>query len=269
MCAMTNVSAHASAELQGNLWSAGSWDWSELQEPRHVPLYEEAIRRTGIGPSRSVLDLGCGAGVFCRLAVDAGADVTGIDAAEGLLTIARRRVPEGDFHVGPVESLPYGRSQFDVVTCFNVLQYAADATGALAEARRVAKPAGQVFALVWGREERNRLVALPRALRSLLTAAAVGAPDGSVLSRESALEELVTAAGLTPVDRGYLESTFEYPDTRTLMRAMLSTGPVQLAMRACGEKRVRQAVLQAISPFRVASGGYRIETEWRYVISVA
>jgi hypothetical protein len=37
-----------------------------------------------------------------------GALVSGIDAAEGLVAIARERVPDGDFRVGDIESLPFG-----------------------------------------------------------------------------------------------------------------------------------------------------------------
>ena len=108
---------------QGELWSERAGDWAELQEPQHRPKYEDAIRRIGLSPGKAVLDLGCGAGVFCRLAADAGASVTGIDAAPGLVELARERVPEGQFDVGDIETLPYAAASFDVVTAFNCLQF--------------------------------------------------------------------------------------------------------------------------------------------------
>jgi SAM-dependent methyltransferase len=56
-------------------------DWAENEE-QQIPAYEEAIRRVGIGRGQVVLDVGCGSGVFLRLAADHGAGVVGLDAAE-------------------------------------------------------------------------------------------------------------------------------------------------------------------------------------------
>jgi len=42
-----------------------------------------------------LLDAGCGAGGFCRLAGERGADVTGIDAAAGMIEIAPGPQPQG------------------------------------------------------------------------------------------------------------------------------------------------------------------------------
>lgn len=72
-------------------------------------------------------------------------------------------------------------------------------------------------------------------------------------------------AGLNPIDDGYLEAPFEYRDETALLRANLATGPATLAIKTSREDAVRQALLEACAPFRAAHGGYRIETEWRYV----
>jgi trans-aconitate methyltransferase len=61
---------------------------------------------TGIGEGVSVLDVGCGSGEFCELAAARGARVSGIDAAAGLIEVARRRLPEADLRVGAIEQLP-------------------------------------------------------------------------------------------------------------------------------------------------------------------
>jgi hypothetical protein len=52
-------------------------------------------------------------------------------------------------------------------------------------------------------------------------------------------------------------------------RSNIASGPATLAIRTSGEDAVRQAALQAAAPFRTADGGYRIETEWRYVTARA
>jgi ubiquinone/menaquinone biosynthesis C-methylase UbiE len=160
-----------SAAVNGALWGERARDWAELQEGERRPDFDECIRRTRIGAGAEVLDLGCGAGRFCRLAANAGAPVTGIDAAAGMVEIARERVPDGRFDVADIQFLPYEDRSFDVVAAFHSLPFAADPRAALREAARVAKPGGLLFIVVFGREERNELAAVLGAMRSLLPAA--------------------------------------------------------------------------------------------------
>ena len=62
--------------------------------------------------------------------------VSGLEAAENLLAIARTRVPTGDFRTGELQELPFADGTFDVVAGFNSFQYAASPGAALAEAPR-------------------------------------------------------------------------------------------------------------------------------------
>src|SRR5512132_3720794 len=73
----------------GRLWGSRAQDWAAGEE-QHLPTYEEAIRRVGIAAGQSVLDLGCGSGVFLRAAADRGAEVFGLDASSGC---SRSRAP--------------------------------------------------------------------------------------------------------------------------------------------------------------------------------
>ena len=57
--------------------------------------------------------------------------MSGLDAAEALLDVARKRTPSGDFRQGEMEELPFADGTFDVVTGFNSFQYAADPVNAL------------------------------------------------------------------------------------------------------------------------------------------
>lgn len=265
---MSTTAPTGSAAVQGALWGARPQGWA-VQELQQRALYEHAIRTLEIGPGKRVLDVGCGGGSFCRLAADAGARVTGIDAAEPLLEIAKERVAEAEFHLGDLQFLPFPDDWLDAVTGFNSFQYAADPSAALREAGRVAKPGAPVHVLVWGRESRTELVAILRALRPLQPPAPPDAPGPFALSEEGALEALVREAGLEPLDAGYLEAPFEYHDEETLLHATLASGPATLAIRTSGEDAVQEAALEAAAPFRTADGGYRIETEWRYVTARA
>ena len=111
-----------------------------------------------------MLDVGCGTGVFLRMCADRGAAVSGLDAADGLLALARSRVPEADLRVGDLQALPYPDDSFDLVTGFTSFFFAADAVAAMREAGRVARPGAPVVIEVWGRPEHCELEAVKHAI---------------------------------------------------------------------------------------------------------
>jgi 2-polyprenyl-3-methyl-5-hydroxy-6-metoxy-1,4-benzoquinol methylase len=88
------------AKVQGQIWGVRARDWAEVQEGMFTPLFEAVSQKTGVGANTALLDIGCGSGVFCEMAAKLGAQVSGLDAAEPLLAIARERVPQGDFRAG-------------------------------------------------------------------------------------------------------------------------------------------------------------------------
>lgn len=47
----------------------------------------------------TVVELACGGGISSRIIADAGYDVVGFDISPEMIELARRRVPEGEFHV--------------------------------------------------------------------------------------------------------------------------------------------------------------------------
>lgn len=57
------------------------------------------LRQSGITQGR-VVDLGCGSGIWARQLVDTGFEVTGVDLSPAMIELARRQVPEAEFHVG-------------------------------------------------------------------------------------------------------------------------------------------------------------------------
>jgi SAM-dependent methyltransferase len=84
--------------------------------------------RTAIPPPALVLDLGCGAGVpVARWLVDAGYTVTGIDIAEGQVTLARQFVPEASFAVGDMSTVLFDPASFDaIVALYSITHVARD-----------------------------------------------------------------------------------------------------------------------------------------------
>ena len=144
-----------SARHWGALWGDRPRAWARNEE-QQTPVYEQALERVGLERGDRVLDVGCGTGVFLRLCADRGADVSGLDASEGLLEIARERVPEADLRLGDLQTLPYADDAFDLVTGFTSFFFAEDMVAALREAGRVARP---------GRADRDPGLRPPGALR--------------------------------------------------------------------------------------------------------
>ena len=264
----TATAATGSADRQGPLWGARARDWVENEEAQ-VPTFEAAIERAGLVAGQSVLDIGCGSGVFLRLAADRGAVVSGLDAAESLVAIARERVPDADVRVGDMQFMPFESDRFDLVTGFNSFFFAADMVGALREAGRVARPGAPVVIQVWGRPERCDLTAMKEAVSPLGPRPRPDAAQPPPLWKPGVLEELAAEAGLEPGEAFDLSYAFEYPDDETLARRMLAPGLAVAAIERSGEERVRGAVLDALARYRSADGAYRLENEWRFLIATA
>lgn len=254
------------ALMQGQLWGVRARDWAEIQEGLYTPLFEAVLQKTAIGPGLSVLDIGCGSGLFCQMAMRLGARVSGLDASQPLLEIARQRTPQGDFRLGEMEELPYAGGTFDVVVGCNSFQFAADPVNALVEARRVARPGGWLVIAVFGKPEETQATAYFTALSLLLPPPAPGAPGPFALSIDGALERLVAQAGMEPGTVEPIDCPWQYADEKMLLRALLSTAPSIRAIQNSGEDAVRHAILMSLAPFKTASGSYRLKNITHYMI---
>jgi SAM-dependent methyltransferase len=259
---MTSITTTSSAQFWGRLWGTLPGEWAGVEEAQ-LPTYETAIERLGIGDDQRVLDLGCGTGVFLQAAAERGAQVAGLDAAEGLLAVARQRVPGADLQAGDMQALPFADDTFDVVTGFSSFFFADDMTRALSEACRVTKPGGTVLAQVFGRPERCSLEAMKRAIVPLLGLEG----DEPPYWRFDLLEQVAREAGLTPVDTFSTSWAYEFPGDAEMLRAMLSAGSAVAAVEHAGREIVVEAILGALAPYREADGTYRMPNEWHFLVA--
>ena len=257
-----------SAARWGPLWRARADDWARSEE-QHLPAYEAAITRVGLQPGQRVLDVGCGVGVFLQLAAEHGAEPFGIDASEALVELARRRVPEADLRVGDMQFLPYGDDRFDLVTGFTSFFFAQDMVAALREAGRVAVPGAPVVMQVWGRPERCDLEAMKRIVRPFLPPPPPEEQDRPPLWQPGVLEEIATAAGLTPTEAFDFSFAYEYPDPETLGRLLLAPAGLATLVGPEHEEAVRAQIVEALAPHRTRDGTYRLDNEYRYLVATA
>ena len=110
MSTTTSISEQRGAAT-ARAWGARARDWGETEAPAAAHLRGGDPPRRHLLPGQTVLDVGCGTGVFLRAAADHGAAVCGLDASAALLEIARERVPEADLCQGDLAAAPLRRRQ--------------------------------------------------------------------------------------------------------------------------------------------------------------
>ena len=241
-----------SANVQGPLWGGAAEDWADYQESAFLPLWKDALRAVHAREGIRILDAGCGAGGASVEADKIGCEITGLDASAALLDIARRRLPNARFQEGDIESLPFGDSEFDAVIAVNAVLYAADATQATRELARVTRPSGRVVITTWGNPDDFEVKDILDAVVGLFP---FKPPRGPFwLSEPGTIEGLLTGEGLSLIERGETRCDFTYPSFEICWRAQRSSGPLQAAMKAMGETRVRAAVEEVIKTYTNTSG---------------
>lgn len=109
-----------------------SYVWGYGQERRL-----DLIRRYVSLEGRSILDVGCGIGMYVRAFRRYSQDVHGVDLDAVKVEEASRELP--NLQVSTAEALPYPDQTFDVVLSHEVIEHVTDDRQALAEAVRVLK----------------------------------------------------------------------------------------------------------------------------------
>ena len=131
-------------------WGAGHY---ERIATELAPAAERVISLARLKSGERVLDLATGTGNAALLAAQSGAVVTGIDASQRLIDVARQRAAEervsASFELADLHALPFQDDEFDVAMSVFGLIFAADAERAFGEMMRVLRPNGRALLSVW------------------------------------------------------------------------------------------------------------------------
>jgi len=158
--------------------------WTE-----YIPEYEATEKHWEIFYSgeevrgKSVLDAGCGTGIFSIIFSNKGAGkVTGIDISEGSLETARSlkekfRLHNTEFQKQDMLHLPFENESFDIVWAWGTVHHTTDPFKAIEELIRVLKRDGSLLLAVYTKTKltfiheiiRKTLVRTPKKIWTLLS----------------------------------------------------------------------------------------------------
>jgi demethylmenaquinone methyltransferase / 2-methoxy-6-polyprenyl-1,4-benzoquinol methylase len=156
----------ARAERVNDLFAAVAPRYDLINDLQSFGLHRwwkhRLVRLAEVRPGCRALDLCCGTGDVAFALATAGAEVTGLDFSEPMLSVARRRASrrstEGGktqptFLQGDAMSLPFPDNSFDVVTISYGLRNLSDWRRGLGEMFRVSKPGGRLLVLDFGKPD--------------------------------------------------------------------------------------------------------------------
>jgi ubiquinone/menaquinone biosynthesis C-methylase UbiE len=220
------------------------------------------------------LDVATGPGDVAGAASERGARSTGVDIAEAMVDIARRRWRGVDFRRADGHALPFDDACFDAVTASFALMHLGSPEQAMGEWVRVAVPGGRVAVTVW--DERPRVALFAAILDALDQCGATWPahiPDGPSFfrfSEDAELRALLEEQGLTGVTITTIafSHAFAGPDevwdgivegsVRTAAAIRGQTAAIQRRTRAAFTERVerhyRGGTLELPISVKVAAG---------------
>jgi 2-polyprenyl-6-hydroxyphenyl methylase / 3-demethylubiquinone-9 3-methyltransferase len=186
------------------------WDPHGEFRPLHLlnPVRVGYIAAHAPLAGQRLLDVGCGGGLLAEALARAGASVTGIDLAPGMIEVARLHAAESalaiDYRLVEAEALRASGASFDVVTCLEMLEHVPEPAAMVACLAALVRPGGTLIVSTLNRNLRSFLLAIV-AGEYLLRLLPRGTHEYERLIRPAELARWARAAGLTLEDLSGIE----------------------------------------------------------------
>ena len=143
------------------------WDPSSEFKPLHEinPLRANWIDKRAEVAEKTLLDVGCGGGIFSEAMAQRGAIVTGIDMGDAPLAVANLHKLESglniDYFKATAESFSDSNFQrFDAVSCLEMLEHVPNPASVVKACASMTKPGGTLFFSTINRNPKSYLFAI-------------------------------------------------------------------------------------------------------------
>ena len=151
-----------------------------------------------------ILDIGCGGGLLCEPMARLGATIVGADAAERNIPVAKVHAEQAgldiDYRFTTAEAMAEAGEQFDVVLNMEVVEHVVDPLAYLTACQQLLRPGGLQVCSTLNRNPKSYLVAIIGA-EHIMRWLPKGTHEWSKFITPDELFELLSASGMTPVDR--------------------------------------------------------------------
>lgn len=140
---------------------AAQWDELRTLHVGEGEVEEAICRALGEPPLGRLLDIGTGTGRMIALLGRRAEQALGIDRSVEMLRVARENLAQteiaAEFRQGDMYALPLPDDSADTIVLHQVLHYAQQPPGAIAEAARVLAPGGRLLIVDFAPHEREEL----------------------------------------------------------------------------------------------------------------
>ena len=212
------------------------------------------LPRVKLGPTPSILDVGCGTGINILEAARVLGPckrLLGVDLAPGMVEEARKKAAAAGvpatFVVGDADALEVEEGSFDLILCNSVYHWFPDRRHTVAEFARVLRPGGQVVINCVASPGFEEWIAVVDATYKKL----FGGPRDWVLPLPTPGELMsdLRAAGLFVEHLEYEMDPAPVMDAQAFLRMMTVIAPTWISgVPAGGARAFMAAVTQALSP---------------------
>ena len=179
------------------------WDKDGEFRPLHQinPLRVDFIEERSSVKDKKVLDVGCGGGILAEALNELGANVTGIDASENTIGVAKshsRSIGSDVIYIqNTIEEFisSHPNEKFDVITCLEMLEHVPSPNEIIKSCSNLLKDDGNIFFSTINRNPRSYLFAVIGA-EYILNLLPKGTHDYEKFIKPSELAKWIREAGL-------------------------------------------------------------------------